>query len=186
MKTLTELQTELANYKADENCPDEHLAIRCCELACESLANGCYGVGAILVDENRSVLAEAGNRIFMDGFHSGRHAEMVVMDMFEERYRNYGDRSGLTLMVSLEPCPMCLTRSLLAGIGRIVYLAADNDGGLVQRLEKMPPAWENLASLQKRERALSSELLKDLAAQLATCSLQGLRQRLMESIRGPS
>jgi tRNA(adenine34) deaminase len=81
---------------------------------------------------------------------------------------------------------MCLARLLLAGIGKIVYLADDNDGGMVQRLEQMPPAWQNLAGLEKRERALSSEFLADLAAQLATCLLQGLRQRLMESIRGPS
>ena len=186
MKTLTELQAELANYQADENHPDDHLAIRCCELACESLANDCYGVGAVLVDKEREILAEAGNRIFIDGFHSDRHAEMVVMDIFEERYPNYGDRSRLTLMASLEPCPMCFTRLLLAGVGRIVYLAVDNDGGMIQRLEQMPPAWQNLASLQKQGKALTSEFLTDLAAQLATCSLQSLRQRLMGSIRAPS
>jgi tRNA(adenine34) deaminase len=37
-------------------------------------------------------------------------------------------------MVSLEPCLMCLTRLLLAGIGEIVYLANDYAGGMAKRL----------------------------------------------------
>jgi tRNA(adenine34) deaminase len=31
---------------------------------------------------------------------------MLVIDRFELHYPKYNDRSGLTLMVSLEPCPM--------------------------------------------------------------------------------
>ena len=183
MENLMELRAALANYQANENYPDDRLAIRCCELACESLVKGSYGVGAILVDRNKNVLAEAGNEVFIDGFHSDRHAEMVVLDLFEERYPNYGDRSGLTMMVSLEPCPMCFTRLLIAGIGRIAYLAADNDGGMLQRIAQMPPAWLNLASLQEQEIARASGFLAELASQLATCSLKTLRHHLLKTIR---
>ena len=183
MENLTELRAALANYQADEDYPDDQLAIRFCELACESLVKGCYGVGAILVDREKNVLAEAGNEVFIDGFHSDRHAEMVVLDLFEERYPNYGDRSGLTMMISLEPCPMCFTRLLIGGIGRISYLAADNDGGMLQRIAHMPPAWLNQASLQEQEIARASGFLAELASKLATCSLKTLRHQLLKTIR---
>ena len=70
MEKITELRAGLANYQANKDYPDEVLAIRCCELACESLAKGCYGIGAILVDRDKNILTEAGNEIFMNGFHS--------------------------------------------------------------------------------------------------------------------
>ncbi|MBU0480596.1 MAG: nucleoside deaminase [Proteobacteria bacterium] len=183
MDTLPKLKAALAGYHADQDYPDEPLGIRCCELACEALEKGCYGVGAILVDTDERVLAEAGNEIFHNGFHSERHAEMVAIDHFEKHYPDFGDRSGLTMMVSLEPCPMCLTRLLLAGIGKVVYLAADDDGGMVRRIKHLPPTWVNLATIQQHRTARVSKFLADLAFRLAGHSLEALRRQLIKAIR---
>ncbi|PKH03235.1 nucleoside deaminase [Psychromonas sp. MB-3u-54] len=183
MDDLTELKKALLSHRIDRNFPEESLGKRCCEIACVSLENGCYGVGAILVDKTDNILIEAGNEIFLKGFHSARHAEMLVIDRFELQYPKYGDRSGLTMMVSLEPCPMCLTRLLLAGIGEIVYLANDDAGGMAGRIDRMPPAWINLASLQNRRLAKVSNTLESLATRLAACRLGELRNRLLANIR---
>ncbi|MFT6928098.1 MAG: tRNA(adenine34) deaminase [Psychromonas sp.] len=183
MDDLKELRKALLAHQIDRNFLEESLGKRCCEIASESLENGCYGVGAILVDKNHNILIEAGNEIFLEGFHSSRHAEMLVIDRFELQYPQYGDRSGLTIMVSLEPCPMCLTRLLLAGIGEIVYLANDYAGGMASRINQMPPAWINLASLQNCRLAKVSEPLVSLATRLASCHLSELRSRLLTNIR---
>jgi tRNA(adenine34) deaminase len=183
MKSSDEIRAELAGYQVNDAYCHDRLAVRCCQLALKSLEAGCYGVGALLTDKNGTILAEAGNEVFLNGFHSARHAEMVVIDLFEERYPDFADRSGLTLMVSLEPCPMCLVRSLVAGIGTVVYIAADVDGGMVERIDRMPPAWINLATLQERTKAVTSRHTASLALALATCSLKELRQQLLASIR---
>ncbi|MEH6626165.1 MAG: nucleoside deaminase [Motiliproteus sp.] len=162
----------------------QQLGLRCCELALQGLQQGCYGVGAVLTDGQQSIVAEGVNRVFSAGYHSSAHAEMQLLDAFERTYRDYGDRSELTLMVSLEPCPMCLVRSMLAGIGHIRYLVADADGGMVSRLEKLPPAWRNLASLQSHHLAHISPELRQLSTALASYDLAAMRKKVMANIRG--
>ena len=183
MKTLQELQKTLSIYLLDENYQDDRLGYRCCELAMEALENDCYGVGAELVDNRGQILAEGRNEVFRNGFYSDRHAEMVVLNLFEEQLPFNGDRSQLTMLVSLEPCPMCFTRLLLAGIGRLIYLADDHDGGMVHRLGQMPDVWRNLAQLQTRHRAVVTPTLSALASQLAGCQLDQLRHKLLKAIR---
>ncbi|MFT6141518.1 MAG: cytosine deaminase [Psychromonas sp.] len=106
MDDLTELKKALLSHRISRNFPEESLGKRCCEITCASLENSCYGVGAILVDKNDNIVIEASNEVFLEGFHSIRHAKILVIDRFELHYPKYNDRSGLTLMVSLEPCPM--------------------------------------------------------------------------------
>lgn len=183
MPGYKELQKNLTLYQLDENNRDERFAYRCCELALEALENGCYGIGAILFDDNGTILAEGRNEIFLRGFYSDRHAEMVALNLFERSFPAYGDRSQLTLLVSLEPCPMCFTRLLLAGIGQVLYLAADRDGGMVHLVDQMPAVWRNLAQLQTQRQADVPATLASLAAQLATCQLDQLRRKLLHEIR---
>lgn len=183
MTTRQELQDTLNSYQIDEAHQDDRLGHRCCELAMAALENECYGIGALLFDGRGRILAEGRNTVFQDGFHSDRHAEMVLLNLFEERFPSYGDRGGLTLLVSLEPCPMCLTRLLLAGIGRVLYLAEDRDGGMVHRLAKMPAVWRNLARLQTQDKADVTAALSSLAHQLANCQLELFRQKLLREIR---
>jgi cytosine deaminase len=183
MKVPQELQKGLDTYKLNKDCQDDRLGYRCCELALAALENGCYGVGAVLFDNRGQILAEGRNKVFQNGFFSDRHAEMIVLNLFEEQFPVYGDRSQLTMLVSLEPCPMCFTRLLLAGIGRVIYLAEDRDGGMVHRLDQMPDVWRNLAQLQTRHQADVTPTLSSLAARLANCQLDQLRHKLLKAIR---
>ncbi len=183
MKVLQELEKDLDIYPLHKDYQDDRLGYRCCELALAALKNGCYGVGAVLFDNGGQILTEARNEVFQNGFFSDRHAEMVALNLFEEQFPAYGNRSKLTILVSLEPCPMCFTRLLLAGVGRIIYLAEDHDGGMINRLDKMPAAWRNLAQLQTRNRAEVTPTLSSLAARLASCQLDQLRHKLLKVIR---
>lgn len=180
---MDELKNALERYSIEEKYCDEKMGLRCCELAFEALETGCYGVGAILYGPDGKLRIDARNEVFLDGFHSDRHAEMVVLNRFEAHYPDYDDRGNLTVMVSLEPCPMCFTRLLLAGIGQIKFLATDTDGGMVNRLSQMPPAWQNLAQIQRQHPANVSPTLSALASELASCRLEQLRKRLLKTIR---
>lgn len=162
---------------------DEQIGRRCCFLALEALRNGCYGVGAVLLDGNGGILAEGYNRVFEDNFRAAAHAEMELLDAFEQCFPDYGDRSELTMIVSLEPCPMCFTRILASGIGRVRYLAADADGGMIHKARQLPAAWRNLASVGSYGAADVSDALRDFAAKLAESGLSDKRKRLISQIR---
>jgi tRNA(Arg) A34 adenosine deaminase TadA len=103
-----------------------------CEEAIAASGEGNYGVGAVLTDESGAVLLRARNRAFEPRFASEGHAEMVLVSRLEAE-RPELEPSRLTLLVSLEPCPMCYARLKLAGIGRVLYVAADDGGGMVRR-----------------------------------------------------
>ncbi|MCW8884396.1 MAG: nucleoside deaminase [Motiliproteus sp.] len=166
-----------------EHTPLEDAALRCCKLAIRALEQGSYGVGAVLLDQSNKIISEGHNRVFADGFNSSAHAEMVALDQFERCYPSFGDRGPLTLVVSLEPCPMCLVRTMLAGIGRVVYLVADEDGGMASHIHKLPAAWRNLATLQQRQPAEVSKPLRTLAARIAGHDIQAIRKKVMKVIR---
>ncbi|ARS48156.1 dCMP deaminase [Ectopseudomonas mendocina] len=124
---------------------DDTWARLCCEQALLALEEGCYAVGAVLVDDAGELLCSGRNQVFAGHYASAAHAEMQVLDQLEAEHPQV-DRSGLTLYVSLEPCLMCHGRILLAGIRRVRYLARDRDGGFAARPPRLPRAWANLAS----------------------------------------
>ncbi|MBH3337890.1 nucleoside deaminase [Pseudomonas mendocina] len=124
---------------------DDTWARLCCEQALLAIEDGCYAVGALLVDEAGELLCSGRNQVFASVYASAAHAEMQVLDQLESEHAQV-DRRGLTLYVSLEPCLMCYGRILLAGITRVRYLARDRDGGFALRHGRLPPAWANLAS----------------------------------------
>ncbi len=65
------------------------------------------------------------------------HAEMLV---FSTRAREIGDWRllGHTLVVTLEPCPMCAGAAVWARLERIVYGAADLKAGAAWSLYNIP------------------------------------------------
>jgi tRNA(adenine34) deaminase len=65
------------------------------------------------------------------------HAEMLVIS---RRARELGDwrLTGHTLVVTLEPCPMCAGAAMWARLDRIVYGAADPKAGGVWSLYNIP------------------------------------------------
>ncbi len=158
--------------------PDDALAIGVCEEALEAVREGNYGVGALVVDEDRSILVRAHNQVFWPAFRSDGHAEMMAVGKLE---RDFPDKSpaSLSLYVSLEPCPMCLSRLKLAGVGRIRYLSPDPAGGMVGRRDKLPPIWRLLNPGQDFAPADVSPPLRRLGRRIFQVNLRALRRALL-------
>lgn len=91
--------------------------------------NGEVPVGAVLVDNQGDILAEAGNNCVAASDPAG-HAEMRTLRLAAERVNNYR-LPGTTLYVTLEPCPMCAALLVHARIYRLVFGAADPKGGAI-------------------------------------------------------
>jgi tRNA(adenine34) deaminase len=105
---------------------------------------------------------------------------MDLLDRYEARMQVPGPHSskggnprkcyeGLALYSTLEPCPMCLTRILNAGISKIYYLAPDESGGMASRTDALPPFWRNLTRERVIAQAQCSPQLRELALQLFAC-----------------
>jgi tRNA(adenine34) deaminase len=116
-------------------------AVRACRLALEAAHAGTYGVGAVLYDADGQVLVEGRNRVHDGGFRSDLHAEMVVMNEYESTRRPGARARHCTLVASLEPCPMCMTRLIVAGVGAVLYVSPDSIGGMVRRRHDLPPTF---------------------------------------------
>jgi len=88
-------------------------------------------IGAVVVDPaTGQVVATAGNAPI--GLHDPTaHAEIRALRLAGERLGNYR-LTGLTLVVTLEPCAMCAGAISHARIGRLVFGAADPKGGAVE------------------------------------------------------
>jgi len=84
-------------------------------------------IGAVLLDSNDDVLAASGNRRERD-IDPTAHAEVIVM---REAALQLGTwrLTGCSLLVTVEPCPMCAGASVLARIGRLVFGAWNEEYG---------------------------------------------------------
>ena len=104
--------------------------------ASEAAAAGDVPVGAILLDASGEVVAADRNRR-EELTDPTAHAEMLVISA---RAREIGDwrLTGHTLVVTLEPCPMCAGAAVLARLDRIVYGAADLKAGAAWSLYNIP------------------------------------------------
>ncbi|WP_408740891.1 nucleoside deaminase [Acetobacter sp. LMG 32666] len=93
-------------------------------------------VGAVLLDAQGMVLAQAGNRV-EELQDPSAHAEMLVMR--EAVRQRHGRRlADCTLVVSLEPCPMCAAAMAHFRLGRLVFGAYDPKGGAVEHGPRLP------------------------------------------------
>ena len=93
-------------------------------------------VGAVLLDDTGSIVAIDRNR--REEFHDPTaHAEMLVLSF---RAREIGDwrLNGHTLVVTLEPCPMCAGAAVWSRLDRIVYGAPDPKAGAAWSLYNIP------------------------------------------------
>ena len=104
--------------------------------AAEAAASGDVPVGAVLLDATGEVVAADRNRR-EELSDPTAHAEMLVISA---RAREIGDwrLTGHTLVVTLEPCPMCAGAAVLARLDRIVYGAADLKAGAAWSLYNIP------------------------------------------------
>jgi tRNA(Arg) A34 adenosine deaminase TadA len=100
------------------------------EEAQAAAARGETPVGALVVDPaTGEVIARAGNGPI--GAHDPTaHAEILALRAAAEKLGNYR-LTGLTLIVTLEPCAMCAGAISHARIGRVIFGAEDPKGGAV-------------------------------------------------------
>jgi tRNA(adenine34) deaminase len=89
-------------------------------------------VGAVILDEAGTVLARARNRREADQDPTA-HAELVAIRQAARALGTWR-LTGLTLVVTLEPCTMCAGAVTLARLGRLVYGAEDPKAGAVGSL----------------------------------------------------
>ena len=97
--------------------------VRALELAEAAAADGDIPVGAVVVDETGAVIGEGRNTRERDGDPTG-HAEVVALRAAAEAKGEWR-LEGCTLVVTLEPCPMCAGAIVLARVPRIVLGAWD-------------------------------------------------------------
>jgi tRNA(adenine34) deaminase len=94
-------------------------------------ARGEVPVGAVIVDQNGVILAQAGNQT-RELNDPSAHAEMLVI---REACRKIGSErlENSDLYVTLEPCAMCAAVIAAARVRRLYYGAADpKSGGVAQ------------------------------------------------------
>jgi tRNA(adenine34) deaminase len=89
-------------------------------------------VGAVVIDQAGNVLASAGNEREIRHDPTA-HAELLALREASRRLRSWR-LTGLTLVVTLEPCTMCAGALVLARIARLVFGAFDPKAGAVSSL----------------------------------------------------
>ena len=98
----------------------------------ESISSGDVPIGAVVVDDNGTVLGRGRNVREAEGDPTG-HAEVVAL---RAAARALGEwrLTGCTLVVTLEPCTMCAGATVLSRVGRLVFGAYDDKAGAVGSL----------------------------------------------------
>jgi tRNA(adenine34) deaminase len=86
-------------------------------------------VGAVIIDETGTVVARARNRREIDRDPTA-HAEIVAIRQAAAALGSWR-LTGLTLVVTLEPCTMCAGAVTAARLARVVYGAEDPKAGAV-------------------------------------------------------
>jgi len=101
-------------------------------------------VGAVILDETGAVVARGRNRREADRDPTA-HAEIVAIRQAALALGRWR-LTGLTLVVTLEPCPMCAGAVTAARLDRLVYGAADPKAGAAGSL------WELLRDTRLNHR----------------------------------
>lgn len=103
---------------------------RALELARAAALAGEVPVGAVVLGPDGSVLAEAANRV--ESTHdASAHAELLALRAAAAAIGS-PRLPGCTLVVTLEPCPMCAAALVHFRVARLVFGAYDPKGGGVE------------------------------------------------------
>jgi tRNA(Arg) A34 adenosine deaminase TadA len=93
-------------------------------------ARGEAPIGAVIVDPATDEIIAAAANAPIAGHDPTAHAEILALRAAGQALGNYR-LTGLTLLVTLEPCAMCAGAISHARIGRLVFGAEDAKGGAV-------------------------------------------------------
>jgi tRNA(Arg) A34 adenosine deaminase TadA len=105
-------------------------------LAWEAYVGGNIGVGAVLTDPHRRVVAVGRNRVSDRKAPPGRlrstaiaHAEIDILGQLAP-----GDYKNHTLWTTLESCPLCSIAIVTSNVGRVAFAARDRLWDGISRL----------------------------------------------------
>jgi tRNA(Ile)-lysidine synthase len=137
---------------------DDHRLMReALGLARAAAAAGELPVGALVVRDGE-VLGRGANRTESDHDPTA-HAEVLAL---REAAARVGDwrLGGATLVVTLEPCPMCFGALLAAHVGRVVYGAPNlREGALGGVVDLSTEGWKRRVEVRGGVRARESALM---------------------------
>ena len=130
-------QLKLTNYlTALDYLKHCHWMAEALTLAAEAGRNGDVPIGAIIINLENQVIAEASNRKQRDQDPTA-HAEMLALRQASRRLESQYLQSCV-LYSTLEPCPMCTGALIQARIGLLVYGADDPKSGCIRTVTNLP------------------------------------------------
>jgi tRNA(adenine34) deaminase len=148
------------------------------EQAKQALAVGEFPVGCVLVYRDKILETGARRRSIGSNRNEIDHAEIVALRRLSDS-GDLIDRSQITAYSTMEPCLMCYSALILAGIGKIIYAYEDiMGGGTGCELSRLTPLYRDseLKIVPGILRAESLKLFKDFFADPAN---EYLRQSLL-------
>jgi tRNA(Arg) A34 adenosine deaminase TadA len=176
---IAEWKFWLNGYEFNEKYPEDPSAWLTCILALKGVSSGNFGIGCILVDDDYNVIGEGHNQVHKPYFRSDLHAEMVVMNQFEDEYKNLTNLKNYTLFTSLESCPMCMARLISFGVKTVLHVSPDDRGGMVHKMRDLPEVWPEIDRRQIFDQAKCSKNLIDAALQIFVLNAEELDNQLI-------
>ena len=131
-----------------------------------ALATGDVPIGAVVLDEDRSVIGWGRNVREAHQDPAG-HAEIIAL-RDAARVRGEWRLEGCTLVVTLEPCTMCAGAAVLSRVARVVFGAHDDKAGAIgslwdvvrdRRLNHRPEVIKGVLAAESR--ALLADFFRD-------------------------
>jgi tRNA(adenine34) deaminase len=106
------------------------------KLAKEGWRNGEVPVGALLISQSGEMLARDHNKCISRNDPTA-HAEILVIRQAAKKVKNYR-LNGVTMVVTIEPCPMCMGAIMNARLDTLVFGAFDPKLGAAGSIYNLP------------------------------------------------
>ena len=102
----------------------------------EGWLDGEVPVGALLISQSDEILARDHNRCISLNDPTA-HAEILVIRQAAQKLKNYR-LNGVTIVVTIEPCPMCMGAIMNARLDMLVFGAFDPKYGAAGSVYNLP------------------------------------------------
>jgi len=102
----------------------------------EGWLNGEVPVSALLISQSNEILARDHNRCISLNDPTA-HAEILVIRQAAQKLKNYR-LNGMTMVVTIEPCPMCMGAIMNARLATLVFGAFDPKCGAAGSVYNLP------------------------------------------------
>lgn len=135
----------------------EELMQRAIDLSAKSVAEGGGPFGAVIVNAEGEIIAEAHNCVTLNNDPTA-HAEVMAIRQACEKLGTF-DLKGCVLYASCEPCPMCLSAMYWAHIDRYYYAGTQHDAAEIGFDDKF--IYDEIAQKPKDRFMGRKQLLRD-------------------------